>query len=95
MRANYLFFYVIFVWNEKLVCFKQNRMMGWVGIVVSFIPFHLGPRFKFKFCVDWVFNLYLTAWVFPEIILCGFPPTSVTDLSICIMPVQVIGGCTG
>ena len=50
-------------------------------------PPPLGPQFESHHghSVDWVFSPYLTAWVFPGIILWGFPPTSKTEFLHCLL----------
>ena len=60
-----------------------STQSGWCsGLLPCLQP--LGPQFNLKshrgHYVDWVFSPYLTAWVFPGIILWGFPPPSKTEM---------------
>ncbi len=67
--------------TSRVYCLKQG---GQVGVVVSFLAFHLwDPDLNpvVGNYVDWVFSPYLTAWVLPGINLWVFPPTSKTETS--------------
>ena len=66
----------------------KPRQSGWRS-VESCLAIHLwdpssnptGGTISECVYVDWVFSPYWTAWVFPGIILWGFPPTSKTEIS--------------
>ena len=62
--------------------FSLSQRSGWCSGILPCLP-PLGPQFESYrgHYVDWVFNPYFTAWVFPGIILWGFRPTSKTEVS--------------
>ena len=70
------------IWGVELQI-KTRWAWGWYsGILPRLQP--LGPRFEshLEHYVEWGFCPYLTVWVFPRIILWGFPTTSKTEISL-------------
>ena len=63
---------------------------GWRSCIFPRIP-PLGPKFESRWghFVDWVFSLYLTVWVFPEILILS--SLSITKTSFLVFTPWVLG----
>ena len=72
---------------------KKNGWLGWrSGGFPRLRP--LRPRFQSRqgHYVEWVFSPYLTAWVFPWIIIQGFPGTCKIEKSFpCLLSIGFFG----